>query len=75
MMAMMLVGLIVLQKPCADSVAKLVTSFDGSGSAAMPKPTNLDMPGSGSAGSGSGLIRLPENMTPEQWRQINGDPK
>jgi hypothetical protein len=66
MTAAMLVALIVLQKPCADSVAKLVTSFDN-GSAAMPKPTNLDMPGSGA--EGSGYVHLTPDMTPEQVQQ------
>jgi hypothetical protein len=66
MTAAMLVALIVLQKPCADSVAHLVTSFDGSGSATMPKPTNLDMPGSN---DGSGYVRITPDMTPEQVEQ------
>lgn len=46
-----LVMLIVIRKPCADSTAKFVTSFDevgsGSDSAKMPKPGTVD--GSGSA--------------------------
>jgi hypothetical protein len=75
MLAAGLVALIVLQRPCSDSVAKLVTSFDGSGSgsAAMPKPGTVDRPDSGpdgsNAGSGSGFVHLTPDMTPEQVRQ------
>jgi hypothetical protein len=71
MLAATLVGLLVLQKPCASSVAKLVTSFDGSGSATMPKPSNLDLSGigSGSGNAGSGYVRITPDMTPEQIKQ------
>ncbi len=52
--ALLLVLLIVMQKPCAEAVSGFVTGFDGSGSAAkaMPKPGNVDVPveGNGSAG-------------------------
>jgi len=69
MLGTLLVAVLVLQKPCADSVAKLVTSFgsDGSGSgsaggsATMPKPGTVDLPG-----TGSGYVRLTPDMTPEQ---------
>jgi hypothetical protein len=68
-----LIALIVLQRPCSDSVAKLVTSFDGSGSgsAAMPKPGTVDRPDGSNAeiGSGSGFVHLTPDMTPEQIRQ------
>jgi hypothetical protein len=51
---LMLVMLIVMQKPCANAVSGFVTGFDGSGSAAkaMPKPGNVDVPhaDNGSAG-------------------------
>ena len=45
----LLVMLIVVQRPCADSVSKFVTGFDelGSASVAMPKPGTVDV-GSGS---------------------------
>jgi len=45
----LLVMLIVVQRPCADSVSKFVTGFDEPGSAtvAMPKPGTVDV-GSGS---------------------------
>lgn len=71
MLAAGLVALIVLQRPCSDSVAKLVTSFDGSGSgsAAMPKPGTVDRPDGSDAGSGSGFVHLTPDMTPEQVRQ------
>ena len=52
--ALLLVLLIVMQKPCANAVSGFVTGFDGSGSAAskMPKPGNVDVPhdDNGSAG-------------------------
>ena len=53
--ALLLVLLIVMQKPCAEAVSGFVTGFgDGSGSAAakMPKPGNVDLPhaDNGSAG-------------------------
>src|SRR5215813_13956510 len=64
----MLIALIMLQKPCADSVAKLVTGFDN-GSATMPKPTNQDMPGSDGSAAGSGYVRITPDMTPEQVQQ------
>ena len=52
--ALLLVLLIVMQKPCANAVSGFVTGFDGSGSAAskMPKPGNVDVPRAenGSAG-------------------------
>lgn len=54
----LLVLLLVVRKPCSDSVGKFVTDFGsngGSGSAAalMPKPGNIGLP-TGSAGSASG---------------------
>jgi len=43
-----LIGVVVLAKPCADSVSGFVMEMDGSGSAGraktMPKPGNVDMP-------------------------------
>lgn len=46
--AMLLVMIVVLRKPCADSVSGFVTSFDkGSGSSTLPKPGTVE-PGSGS---------------------------
>jgi hypothetical protein len=54
---LLLVFLIVVQRPCADAVSKLVTSFgggQGSASAQMPRPGTVDMPGSGSAAGSAG---------------------
>ncbi len=40
-----LIGVIVLARPCANSVSGFVTGMDGSGSAAnMPKPGTVDQP-------------------------------
>jgi hypothetical protein len=52
----LLVMLLVIQKPCADSVSSFVTGFDDPGSAAsrMPKPGTVDGTG---RGSNSVLIR------------------
>jgi hypothetical protein len=49
--ASLLVMLIVVQKPCADSVSQFVTGFDDKGSAAaqMPKPGTVDRGSAGSA--------------------------
>jgi len=82
LLAAMLVAVIMLQRPCSDSVAKFVTSFDGSGSAQMPKPGNVDRApegsstaagsnGShaGSAESGSGYVHLTPDMTEQQVRE------
>jgi hypothetical protein len=59
----LLVFLIAMQRPCADSVSRFVTGFGSSGdhgsaAAVMPRPGTIDVPGSsggsmGSAGSGS----------------------
>jgi hypothetical protein len=69
-LAILLVFLIVTQKPCADAVSRFVTSFGDHGSAgkAMPRPDNVDVPGS-AAGSGSGLEgyeRLRPGMTDDE---------
>jgi len=53
---LLLVFLIVVQRPCADAVSTFVTSFgdQGSASAQMPRPGNVDLPvGAGSGGAGS----------------------
>jgi hypothetical protein len=56
----LLVFLVVMQRPCADSVSRFVTGFGSSGdrgsaAAVMPRPGTIDVPGSaaGLAGSGS----------------------
>jgi len=61
--AAVLVMLVVVQRPCADSVSKFVTGFGDEGSSAkanMPKPGNVDVP----AMTGSGN---------EQYEEINSD--
>lgn len=41
-----LIGVVILARPCADSVSGFVMGMDGSGSAAktMPKPGTVDQP-------------------------------
>lgn len=53
----LLVFLIVMQRPCADSISRFVTGFGSSGdhgsaAAVMPRPGTIDLPGS-AAGPGS----------------------
>lgn len=65
MTAALLVLVIAIQRPCADSVSKFVTGFgaEGSGSAAaqMPRPGTVDQPsGPGSAGD---YVQLRPDMT------------
>ena len=69
-LAILLVFLIVTGRPCANAVSRFVTSFGDQGSAAkaMPRPDNVDVPGS-AAGSGSGLEgyeRLRPGMTDDE---------
>jgi hypothetical protein len=63
-MLFLLIALLVMAKPCASSVSKFVTSFDGSGSASsqMPKPGKVDVPGSDL--DPDDYERLPDNPTP-----------
>lgn len=54
LMLVTLIGVIVLTRPCSRAVSGFVTSFDndtGSSAKAMPKPGNVDMPGSAAPGS------------------------
>jgi hypothetical protein len=48
----LLVFIVLMQRPCADSVSKFVTGFGSDGSAAptMPRPGTVDVP---AAGAGS----------------------
>ena len=63
MLATVLVAVIVLQKPCADSVSKFVTSFDtGSGSEQMPHP--------GTVAPATEYKQIGSNATPEQIRDM-----
>ena len=65
----MLVAVLILAKPCGDSVSRFVMGFDGSGKgSAIPKPGNVDLPAQlpGSAGD---YVELHPGMTDEQVRQ------
>lgn len=69
--ALMLVLLIVMQRPCANAVSGFVTGFgDGSAdpSKKMPTPNNVVLPGPPGADNGSAgdYEHLGPNMTPEQ---------
>ena len=72
---LLLVFLIVMQRPCADAFSKFVTSFGDQGSASvqMPKPGNVDVP-VGSAGVGSGsdvhVERLRPGMTEDEIKAV-----
>ncbi|HEX8113733.1 MAG TPA: hypothetical protein VF516_38640 [Kofleriaceae bacterium] len=65
-LAILLVFLLVTQRPCADAVSRFVTSFGDNGSAAapLPRPGTVDLP-AGGAGSdlGSDLDRY-EQLRP-----------
>jgi hypothetical protein len=65
--ATLLVLIIVVQRPCADSVSKFVIQVDdGSGWAPMPRPGAVDEPrGIGSAGD---YEILRSDMTPEELK-------
>jgi len=72
-----LVFLLIAQRPCANAVSTFVTGFGSQGSAAatMPRPGTVDLPaaaGSGSAG-GSGLEyyeRLRPGMTEDEVKAV-----
>jgi hypothetical protein len=74
---LLLVFLIVMQRPCADAVSTFVTGFGDQGSAAvqMPKPGNVDVPvgsagagGSGGSGASGGAGALPDDGQFERLR-------
>ncbi len=67
----LLVFLLVMQKPCANAVSKFVTGFGDQGSAgsAMPKPGNVDMPGSGSGSAEIQYEQLRPGMSDEEIKQ------
>jgi len=68
----LLIFLLVMQKPCANAVSKFVTGFDDHGSAgsAMPKPGNVDMPGSGSGSAEIQYEHLHPGMTDEEVKAV-----
>src|SRR5512140_1381792 len=64
MFATLLVAIIVLAKPCSDSVSKFVTSFDDGSNAgsAMPKPGTVSVP--------QNLEHVGSNLTLEQYQDL-----
>jgi hypothetical protein len=66
----MLVTVLLLTKPCATAVSKFVTNFDqGSGSSAMPKPGNVDVPKPAADAAGSAYYeQLKPGMTDDEVR-------
>jgi hypothetical protein len=60
-MAILLVFMVVAQRPCADAVSRFVTGFGDQGSAAapLPRPGTIDLP----AGAGSDVDRY-EQLRP-----------
>ena len=68
-LAVLLVFLLVTQRPCASAISRFVTGFgdQGSASATMPRPGTIDVPvaapGSDSAGSaGSAASAMPTDL-------------
>lgn len=59
----LLVLIVVIQRPCADSVSKFVTGFgpEGSAAASMPRPGTVDQPGG--PGSAGDYVQLRPDMT------------
>jgi hypothetical protein len=64
MFATLLVAIIVLAKPCSDSVSKFVTSFDDGSNpgSAMPKPGTVSVP--------QNLEHIGSNLTLEQYQDL-----
>lgn len=64
-LAILLVFLVVAQRPCADAVSRFVTSFGEQGSAAapLPRPGTVDRPGGGSGSDLDGYEPLRPGMT------------
>jgi len=80
---LLLVFLVVMQRPCSTAVSTFVTGFGDQGSAAvvMPRPGNVDVPAGsaapGSAGSGSSAPSLDDyehlrpGMTDDEVKAVN----
>lgn len=64
-MAILLVFLVVAQRPCSDAVSRFVTSFGDPGSAAapLPRPGTVDRPGGSSGSDLEGYEPLRPGMT------------
>jgi hypothetical protein len=73
---MILVFLIMVQRPCADSVSKFVTGFGSSGdrgsaAAVMPRPGMIDVPaGSAGAVGGSGELGGSDSSGLERYEHL-----
>lgn len=62
-----LIGVIVLAKPCANSVSNFVTGYDqGSDTSKLPKPGNVEPPAVPS--DLDKYERLKPGMTEEEWK-------
>lgn len=71
---LLLALVVVIQKPCADTVSTFVTSFgdEGSATTAMPKPGTVDQqqqPAS-DVGSASDYEKIPDNMTEADYKAM-----
>jgi hypothetical protein len=64
-LAILLVFLVVAQRPCADAVSRFVTSFGDQGSAAapLPRPGTVDLPASGAGSDVGRYEQLRPGMT------------
>jgi hypothetical protein len=70
--AVLLVMIVMIQKPCADTVSSFVTSFGDEGSAAtpMPRPGTVDQPTGSDVGSAGDYETLPEHMTQADYQAL-----
>jgi hypothetical protein len=59
----LLVMLIAVQRPCADSVSSFVVDFDRTGSARMPNPNTVQPPATVETGSAGDYEQLRPDMT------------
>jgi hypothetical protein len=59
-MAALLVFIVVMQQPCADSMSRFVTGFGDGSATVLPRPGTLDVP----AGSGSDVEIEYEHLKP-----------
>lgn len=64
----MLVAILVLAKPCGDAVSTFVMRFDnnGSSSAAIKKPGQVDVPVKAAPSIGSNYVELRPGMTDDE---------
>jgi hypothetical protein len=64
-LAILLVFMVVAQRPCADAVSRFVTGFGDQGSAAarLPRPGTVDLPAGGAGGDVGRYEQLRPGMT------------